>query len=65
MKISVMNEIKVIKRDIKKNRTLKNGSTYVILGEVRVCKGVKLTVEDKVTILIANGEFEKSSINRS
>lgn len=60
-----MNEIELISRNIKKSRTLKSGTTYVIHGEVRVGKGVKLTVEDKVTILITNGEHPKSSICRS
>lgn len=39
--------------------------TYVIEGEVRVRKGVKLTIRDKVTILLVNGVFSKSVVRRS
>lgn len=60
-----MKLIEVINKDIKRSRTLKAGKTYVIQGEVRVAKSVKLTVQDKVTILIVNGVNKKSSIWRS
>jgi hypothetical protein len=57
--------IEVITRDIKRSRTFKSNTRYVIEGEIRVAKGVTLTVEDQVTILIVNGTFNKSSILRS
>jgi hypothetical protein len=60
-----MNSVEVIRRHIKKNRIFKSDKTYVIEGEVRVAKGVKLTIPDKTTILIVNGEFKKSSLRRS
>ena len=62
-----MSKIEVISKHIKRSRTLKSGTTYVIHGEVRVATGVKLTIKDKVTILIVNGELnkKKSRILRS
>lgn len=55
----------VISRSIKKSRTLKAGTIYVVDAEVHVAAGVTLNVEDRVTILITNGLKPKSSIRRS
>ncbi len=57
--------VEVIRGNIVKSRTLRSGKVYVIEGEVRVKKGVKLKVEDRTTILIVNGEFRRSCIRRS
>jgi hypothetical protein len=57
--------VEVIRGNIAKNRTLRSGKVYVIEGEVRVLKGVKLKIEDKTTLLIVNGEFRRSCIRRS
>jgi hypothetical protein len=57
--------IEVISSDILKNKTLTDKKLYVIEGEVRVRKGVTLTVRDKVTILLVNGVFSKSVVRRS
>jgi len=57
--------IEVINKDIKKDLTLRSSKTYVIDAEVHVISGVKLTIEDKTTILITNGVKPKSTIKRS
>ena len=57
--------IEVISSDILKNKTLSDKKLYVIEGEVRVRKGVTLTIRDKVTILLVNGVFSKSVVRRS
>ncbi len=58
-------KIEVISSDILKNKTLSDKKIYVIEGEVRVRKGVTLSIQDKVTILLVNGVFSKSLIRRS
>lgn len=60
-----MNECEVITGNIKSNKTLRAGKTYVIEGEVHVVKGVTLTISDRVTILLVNGVFPKSLVRRS
>lgn len=60
-----MNKIEIIKANIRKSKNLKAGTTYIIEGEVHVVKGVTLTIEDKVTILLVNGVFPKSIVRRS
>ncbi len=60
-----MTKIEVITGNIKKNKNLRAGMTYVVEGEVHVVKGVTLTVEDRVTILLVNGVFPKSLVRRS
>jgi hypothetical protein len=57
--------VEVISRNIKQTRTLHSNKIYVIEGEVRVEKGVRLTVQDNTTILLVNGEFPKSCVRRS
>lgn len=44
-----------ISADITRNTTWRQGSTYIIDGEVHVRSGVTLTIEDGVTVLIRNG----------
>ena len=58
-------KVEVISGNIAKNKTLSDKKIYVVEGEVRVLKGVKLTIQDKVTILLVNGVFPKSQIRRS
>ena len=60
-----MKKIVVISKEIDKNKTLKADTTYVIQGEVRVLKGIKLKIEDRVTILLMNGVFPKSILRRT
>lgn len=62
-----MSSIVSIESDINKNRIWRSGKTYLITREVRVKKGVTLTVEDKTTVLIVNGVLpaSKSSIRRA
>lgn len=60
-----MNPIEVIAGNIKKNKNLRAGITYVVEGEVHIVKGVTLTVEDRVTILLVNGVFPRSLVRRS
>lgn len=60
-----MKIIKILPSRISKNKTLNKNKTYIVMGEVRVNKKVKLTVEDQTTILIVNGIFEESCIKRS
>jgi hypothetical protein len=63
--MKIMTKFEVITGNIKKNKTLHEGKTYVIEGEVHVVKGVTLTVDDRVTVLLVNGVFPKSLIRRS
>lgn len=63
--MKIMTKFEVITGNIKKNKTLRAGKTYVIEGEVHVVKGVTLTVDDRVTVLLVNGVFPKSQIRRS
>ncbi len=44
-----------ISADVARNTTFRQGTTYVIKGEVHVLAGVTLTIEDGVTVLITNG----------
>jgi hypothetical protein len=60
-----MKTIKILPSRICKNKILFKNNIYIILGEVRVNKKVKLTIEDQTTILLVNGIFEKSCIKRS
>ena len=60
-----MSKFEVITGNIKKNKTLRAGVTYVIEGEVHIIKGVTLSIADRVTILLVNGVFPKSLVRRS
>lgn len=60
-----MKSIEVLPSLIRRHKTLSAKKTYVVQGEVRVLKNVKLTVQDQTTILLVNGVFPKSCIKRS
>lgn len=62
-----MSSIVLIDADITKNTIWRSGRTYLITREVRVKKGVTLTIEDKTTVLIVNGVLpaSKSKIRRA
>ena len=55
----------VLSQQIRRHTTLLADKTYVVEGEIHVLKGVKLTVQDRVTILLMNGVFPKSKLLRS
>jgi hypothetical protein len=57
--------IELLPRFIRKDTTLTADKTYVVKGEVRVQKKVKLSIQDQTTILLVNGFFRKSCIKRS
>ncbi len=57
--------VEVIASDIRQNRMLGKGCTWVITAEVRVKAGVALTIADGATLLIANGVVPKSQIRRA
>lgn len=50
---------------ITRDRTLDQATTWLVVGEVRVARGVTLKVEDGTTILIANGVAPGSRLRRS
>ena len=50
--------------DIAEDTTFRSGHVYVIEGEVHVTEGVRLTIEDGVTILIKNGKIRRRTIDR-
>jgi hypothetical protein len=50
--------------DIAEDTTLRAGHVYLIDGEVHVLEGVRLTIEDGVTILIKNGQIQRRTLNR-
>ncbi len=51
-----------ITSDITRNTTFRQGTTYVIDGEVHVQRGVTLTIEDGVTVLIRNGTIARTRL---
>lgn len=51
----------VIRKDIRRNRTLSAEKIHVIAAEVHVHSGVTLTVADGATILIVNGRGQSAS----
>ena len=55
----------VIGGRITRDRTLGTATTWVVVGEVRVARGVTLKVADGATILIANGVVPGSRLRRS
>jgi hypothetical protein len=59
------NNIIEINTNISSNITLYQKYTYVIVGEVHVLEDVTVIMEDNVLIMIRNGIFPKSTINRS
>ena len=59
------NRFEILPAKIKKNINLRPSKIYIIKGEVRVFKNVKLTIQDGVKILLVNGVFKDSCIKRS
>ncbi len=55
----------VITSDIARNTTWRQGTTYIIDGEVHVRQGVTLTIDDGVTVLIRNGYRPARTITTS
>lgn len=57
--------VSVLTADITRSTTFRRGTTYVIDGEVHVRRGVTLTIEDGVTVLIRNGYRPRRTITAS
>lgn len=55
----------VVAADIVRNTTWRAGTTYLIDGEVHVRRGVTLTIENGVTVLIRNGRKPLRTIDTS
>lgn len=60
-----MKPIAILPSHIRKNTVLSAKKTYVVRGEVRVLKKIKLTIQDQTTLLLVNGVFPKSRVKRS
>jgi hypothetical protein len=59
------NKFEILPAKIRKNINLSASKTYIVKGEVRVLKNVKISVQDGVKILLVNGVFKSSCIKRS
>ena len=57
--------LSILSSDISSNTTLRIGRTYLIDGEVHVLRGVRLTIEDGVTVLIRNGYRARRTLDTS
>ena len=55
----------VVSADIVRNTTWRAGTTYLVDGEVHVRRGVTLTIENGVTVLIRNGRKPRRTIDTS
>lgn len=55
----------IIGSDIVRNTTWRQGTTYIIDGEVHIRPGVTLTIDDGVTVLIRNGYRPARAITTS
>lgn len=55
----------VITADLVRDTVWRAGRTYVVDGEVHVRRGVTLTIEDGVTVLIRNGRKPRRAIDTS
>ncbi|MBI1323293.1 hypothetical protein GC170_08910 [bacterium] len=53
--VTTPSPVVTVSADIVRNTTFRQGTTYIIKGEVHVAAGVTLTIEDGVTVLITNG----------
>ena len=60
-----MTIFEILPNCIRKSKRLSAKKTYVIQGEVRVLKNVRLTIDDQVKILLVNGTYPKSCTKRS
>ncbi len=59
------NQFEILPAKIRKNVNLRASKIYIVKGEVRVLKNVRLTAQDGVKILLLNGVFKDSCIKRS
>ena len=59
------NRLVTIWDDILEDTTFRKDYTYLVDGEVHVLAGVRLRIEDGVTILIKNGKIKRRTIDRS
>ncbi|QWD86071.1 hypothetical protein AOC19_04220 [Polynucleobacter asymbioticus] len=59
------NQFVTLPSKIRKNLNLSASKIYVIKGEVRVLKNVKVTARNGVRILLVNGVFKSSRLKRS
>ena len=50
---------------IRKNKTLSSKKIYIVKGEVRILKNIRLIAREDVTILVINGTFKESCFKRS
>lgn len=57
--------VEIIKANITRNRRLTAKKQYVISSEVHVKKGIRLMIDDGVTILIQNGKKERLMLKRA
>lgn len=58
-------QVELLSADISVNRYLSAGTVWVVDREVHVLDGVELTIEDRATILILNGEVPTSRLRRA
>ena len=59
------NQFERLPAKIRKNVNLRASKIYIVKGEVRVLKNVRLTAQDGVKILLVNGVSKDSCIKRS
>jgi hypothetical protein len=59
------NNYEILQGNITHNRRLSARKIYVICSEVRVCKNVRLIIEDGATLLIQNGKLPKAHLLRA
>ena len=50
---------------IRKNKTLSSKKIYIVEGEVRVLKNIRIIAKEDVNILLINGVFKESCLKRS
>ena len=62
---AMIKKFEVLPSLIRKNKVLSSKKIYIIQGEVRVLKNVKVTASDNVALLLINGVFKGSCLKRS
>ncbi len=60
-----MKPIEILPNLIYKDTVLRANKLYIVQGEVRVLKKIRLTIQDQTTLLLVNGVFPKSLTKRS
>jgi hypothetical protein len=60
-----MKPIQILPNRISKDTVLSANKLYIVQGEVRVLKKIRLTIQDQTTLLLVNGVFPKSLTKRS